>query len=300
MAKTQAIHTLAIDIGGSFLKMAVLDEAGAMVGERVRVETPDPAKPQTVLATLQEMAGNLPPFDRISVGFPGVVRDNITRTAPNLGTEHWAGFAFGDALTARFGKPVRIANDADVQGLGVISGQGLEMVVTLGTGFGTSLFLNGVLLPHLEIGQHPIRSRKNYDQYVGADALKKKGRAKWNEHVQHVIATLATLTNYDRLLIGGGNAAKVDIALPDNVALVSNVAGITGGIHLWDAALDAMFAKTAVPAASAPAPEAAPASKPKMIPKAKAFATVEAAPAAKPKPKKAPKAAAKAAAEPEA
>lgn len=239
--KAAGPYTLAIDIGGSFLKLAVLDPAGKIVGERQRVATPSPAKPQAVLATLQEMAGNVPAFDRISVGFPGVVRDNIVRTAPNLGTEFWAGFELGKALQERFGKPVRIANDADVQGLGVISGKGLEMVVTLGTGFGTSLFLNGVLLPHLELGQHPSRTGHIYDKYVGAAALKRKGRRKWNERVARTIEALSTLTNYDQLWIGGGNAERLDIPLPANVAKVSNIAGITGGIHLWDPILDNTF-----------------------------------------------------------
>jgi polyphosphate glucokinase len=138
-------RTLAIDIGGTHVKASVLDPAGKMLAPEVMEATPHPATPRALLGTIARLVDQLPPFERISAGFPGYVKRNVVFTAPNLGTPTWRGFALADALAARFGKPARILNDADVQGLGVISGQGLECVLTLGTGIGSSLFYNGRL-----------------------------------------------------------------------------------------------------------------------------------------------------------
>ena len=95
--------------------------------------------------------------------------------APNLGTELWAGFDLQSALAERWGKPVRVMNDADVQGFGAIQGEGVEMVLTLGTGAGTAIFCNGQIMPHLELAHHPVRGDKTYDEYIGRLALEKRG-----------------------------------------------------------------------------------------------------------------------------
>ena len=187
------------------------------------------------------LAEQLPPYDRISVGFPGYVEGGRIRTAPNLGTKYWRGFGLADAIAKHLRKPARVLNDADVQGLGVIDGRGLECVLTLGTGVGSALFDNGRLLPHLELGQHPIGNRKTYDQYLGDAALKAIGRQLWNRRLRRVIDIVAILTNYDRLHLGGGNAAAIRFALPENVKIAANAGGITGGIKLWDEVLDDLF-----------------------------------------------------------
>jgi polyphosphate glucokinase len=234
-------RTLAIDIGGTHVKASVLDPAGKMLAPEVMEATPHPATPRALLGTIARLVDQLPPFERISAGFPGYVKRNVVFTAPNLGTPTWRGFALADALAARFGKPARILNDADVQGLGVISGQGLECVLTLGTGIGSSLFYNGRLLPHLELGQHPIQKNLTYDRYLGDAVRRRKGRKKWNLRLKKALTIVATLVNYDTLYLGGGNSARIDFKLPDHVKLASNVNGITGGIHLWDPALDELF-----------------------------------------------------------
>jgi polyphosphate glucokinase len=122
-----------------------------------------------------------------------------------------------DALKARFGKPARILNDADVQGLGVVSGKGFECVLTLGTGIGSSFFYNGRLLPHLELGQHPVHRKLTYDRYIGDAVRRRKGRKKWNERLKKALVIVATLVNYDTLYLGGGNAQRIDFKLPPNV-----------------------------------------------------------------------------------
>jgi polyphosphate glucokinase len=151
------MRTLAIDIGGSGLKASVLDEEGNMLVDRARVKTPVGSPPETVVETLARLVEPLPAFDRVSVGFPGVVRDGIVRTAPNLKHDGWIGFNLARVLTRRLGKPTRVINDADMQGLAVIQGKGVELVITLGTGFGTALYLDGRLGPHLELAHHPFR-----------------------------------------------------------------------------------------------------------------------------------------------
>jgi polyphosphate glucokinase len=126
--------TLAIDIGGSHLKAAVLNASGKISTGPLRVETPKPATPDAVVAALVSLSQQLGQFDRVSIGFPGVVRADFVLTAPNLGTKEWHGFRLGAVLAEALGKPVRMLNDASIQGLGVITGRGLECVLTMGTG----------------------------------------------------------------------------------------------------------------------------------------------------------------------
>jgi polyphosphate glucokinase len=235
--------TLAIDVGGSHLKAGVLMVSGEISAGPVRVETPKPAKPDAVVAALIGLSQQLGQFDRVSIGFPGVVRVDVVLTAPNLGTKGWHGFKLGAVLAEALGKPVRMLNDASIQGLGVITGRGLECVLTMGTGMGFALFQDGQLAPHLELSQHPIRKRKTYDEYVGEAALETIGRRRWNKRVRKIIGILETVITYDTLYIGGGNAELIERPLPANAKIVSNTAGITGGVRLWDGRMDHEFAE---------------------------------------------------------
>jgi predicted TIM-barrel fold metal-dependent hydrolase len=229
-------RTLAVDIGGTGIKMALLDGAGKMIGKRVRVPTPPvPVAPDVLTAAIDGAVTQLGEFDRVSVGFPGAVREGRVLTAPNLGTELWAGFDLQTALAERWKRPVRVMNDADVQGFGAIQGEGVEMVLTLGTGAGTSIFRHGQIMPHLELAHHPVSGGKTYDEYVGRAALEKIGKKKWNKRVERVIEILRRLVNFDHLYIGGGNAQKLKSPLPPDVTIVPNSDGLTGGIALWQA-----------------------------------------------------------------
>ena len=232
MADVQHL-TLAIDIGGTGLKASVVDETGQMLTDRVRLPTPVGAPPQQIVEVLAGMAKPLGAFDRVSVGFPGVVRNGRVLTAANLGNDKWTGFALAQALEAALAKPVRVANDADLQGLAVIAGKGVEMVITLGTGFGTGLYLEGRLAPHLEIAHHPFRHGETYDQQLGNATRKQIGSARWNNRVKRAIGNMRRLTNFDHLFIGGGNAKKIDFALEPDVTIISNEAGMEGGVKLW-------------------------------------------------------------------
>ncbi|MBO3458152.1 ROK family protein [Aetokthonos hydrillicola Thurmond2011] len=227
-----AIRTLSIDIGGSGVKVMVLDRQGKPLTERARAETPQPAKPDSVINAIETLAATQGEFHRVSVGFPGVVRRGITETAVNLHSS-WIGFDLATALSKSLNAPVRVINDADMQGLGAISGKGVELVVTLGTGFGSALFVDGKLVPNLEMGHHQFRKDETYEEQLGRATLDKVGEKKWNKRLEKAIASLEHLFNYDYLYIGGGEAEKVNIKLPDNVKIISNITGLLGGIALW-------------------------------------------------------------------
>jgi polyphosphate glucokinase len=224
---------LTIDIGGSNIKANVLDNDGDPVSEYIKLPTPQPATPENVLQTIKDLAKDFTGYNRISAGFPGYVKKGVVKTAPNLGTEHWTDYDLQTALVTMLKQPAKVVNDADLQGIGVVSGKGLEMVITLGTGFGTALLEDGNLLPHLEIGQHPIKTNRVYDEYVGQAAFERKGKEHWNERVKKVISILKTTFNYDRLYISGGNAKNIDFKLDENIIIVNNREGIKGGVMLW-------------------------------------------------------------------
>ena len=226
-------RTLCVDIGGTGIKVLVVDAGGRPATERARVATPRPATPKRVIAAIAGLAGGQGPFDRVAAGFPGVVRRGVTETAWNLHPK-WIGVSLERLLERALGKPVRAANDADVQGYGVVAGSGVELVVTLGTGFGSALFVDGRLVPNVQLAHHHAWKKKTYEEELGAKALAKAGRKKWNRRVQHMISDLATLFNYDTLYIGGGNAEKVRFDRRHrNVRIVANVAGLLGGVALW-------------------------------------------------------------------
>ncbi|HMK63210.1 MAG TPA: ROK family protein [Acidimicrobiales bacterium] len=238
--------TLAIDIGGTGLKAAVLDAGGALVADRVRVDTTYPSPPGALVDHLAALVAPLPDCDRVAAGFPGMVRAGRVLSAPHFVTvtgpgsavdqalvEQWNGFDLAGALQARLGKPTRVANDADVQGAAVVQGRGLELVVTLGTGVGTAYFYKGQLMPHVELAQHPLHKDETYNDQLGEGARKKVGNAKWNKRVHRALDVLRALFFFDHCFLGGGNSRRVAGELPNDVTIVDNSAGLLGGIKLW-------------------------------------------------------------------
>jgi len=231
--KKVGVRTLAIDVGGTGLKALVLDDRGEPVTERQRVETPRPATPESVVDALVKLVKPLMPFDRVSVGFPGVVVRGTIRTAPNL-DGGWKNFQLAASLERRLKRPTKVLNDAGVQGYGVIKGQDVEMVITLGTGMGCALYHDGCYVPNLELAHHPFKKGKTYEEWVGARALEKYGKKKWNKHVKQVLDQIDPIWNPRRIYIGGGNAKHVRLDLPSHVRITDNVAGLLGGIALWE------------------------------------------------------------------
>ena len=247
-------YTLAIDVGGTGLKASVLDTAGSMVTDRVRIPTTYPMPPDGEGGMVNKLAGliaSLPEADRVSAGFPGMVRRGLVMSAPHFVTESgpgspidpdlkqaWDHFGLASALAKTIGKPTRVANDADVQGLAVVDGKGLELVITLGTGFGTGVFLDGQLLPHVEIAHQPFRKGETYNDQLGERTRKEIGDHRWNHRVAKAVAVLDEMFFYDHLYLGGGNARRVhrDSLGPvaERTTVADNAAGILGGVKLWE------------------------------------------------------------------
>jgi polyphosphate glucokinase len=234
--KSQPVNgkkTLAFDIGGSGLKASILNDRGEMVTERLRIETPRPCPPDVLLGKFKELITQLPPFDRVSVGFPGVVRKGKTLGSVNLGNEPWRGFDLQNAIAKLSGKPTLVINDADMQGLGAIKGKGVELVITLGTGLGSALFEDGRLAPHIEIAHIPFRKGQTFEEQLGNRAFKKVGPERWNRRVAKAIEVFRKLTFFDKLYLGGGNAENVTLRLGGDIEIVCNTMGMKGGIWLW-------------------------------------------------------------------
>jgi polyphosphate glucokinase len=241
------VVTLSIDIGGSGLKCALLDANGTMISERLRIDTPYPCPPQRLIEALVELTKPLSGYQRMSVGFPGLIRDgrvvNIPslskstlegETDPNL-VAAWHNYELGANLATAFDVPIRVANDADVQGSAVIKGQGLEFVMTLGTGCGSALFYDGKLLPHLELGHAPFRKGESFEDQIGNAARKAIGKDRWIRRVKKAIAAYNSFLFFDHIYIGGGNARHLlDEVFGPNVTIVENTAGILGGIKIWE------------------------------------------------------------------
>jgi len=230
------MSTLAVDIGGGSIKVLALDDQGAPINEPLTRPTPVPATPAAVFELIHDMSDTLPPHRRVSVGFPGVVKQGVAHNAPNLGSELWRGVRLNQGLTQLLKRPVRAVNDADLQGLGVVRGEGVELVLTFGTGLGAALFTEGVLVPNLELGHHPMRDGQTYEDLVRDSELKRIGPTEWTARVLDAIAQAEPLFNYDVLHLGGGNARHLQAQLPENVRVFSLAEAMRGALKLWDEA----------------------------------------------------------------
>lgn len=241
------VKTLSIDVGGSGLKASVLDAQGTMITDRVRVETPYPCPPPKLVSSLVDLVIPLGEYDRVSVGFPGLVRHGKVLNIPSLSREsyngatdpdlvaQWHGFDLATALADGFDVPVKVANDADVQGCAVVEGNGFEFVMTLGTGCGTSVFSNGVLLPHMELSHAPFRKGESFDTQLSNGARKEIGNKRWRKRVTKAIKAFDDFLFFDHIYVGGGNAKHCKVEdLGPKATVVPNTAGILGGIRIWD------------------------------------------------------------------
>jgi len=226
--------TLSIDIGGSGIKGRAFRGPDEPVTERLRIKTPRPATPLPVIEVIGKILERQRPYDRVSIGFPGVVVDGVAQTAPNLDGS-WAGVEVQKTVEKIAGTPARVINDADMQGFGAIEGSGVEMVITLGTGMGAALYVDGRALPNLELGHHPFEKDKTYEQRLGQAALDKVGKTRWNHRIARAIVLLRRIFNFRKLYVGGGNARRIKQALPGDVVIVKNAIAFVGGVMLWDA-----------------------------------------------------------------
>ena len=242
------VTTLGIDIGGSGVKASVLDKDGQMATERVRQDTPYPCPPKVLMSTIDEVVTNLPKTNRVSVGFPGLVRNGVVVHVPSLsrleygGQEDpamaaaWHGFDLAGELSEMFSLPTKVVNDADMQGCAVAQGTGFEFVMTPGPGVGTAMFNDGKLLEHLELSHGPLET-PTYHLVPGHAGRKSIGKKKWGKLVLEAIDWFDEMLFFDTIYVGGGNAKHLDAStLPPKAEVVPNSAGITGGVRVWDLA----------------------------------------------------------------
>lgn len=210
----------------------LLDVQGKPLTERLRLPTPTQPTPARVLAVLEKLKEQVPSFDRVAVGFPGVVKRGIIYTAANLHPK-WVEYNLQAELEKRWKRPVRIANDAAVQGYAAIQGKGVEMILTLGTGLGSAIYTEGHLCPGLELAHHPWMKNKTYEDFLGKRGLKKHGPKRWNKLLAAAIEQTAATFNWDHLYLGGGNSKEIRFKLGENIKIISNEDGLLGGAALW-------------------------------------------------------------------
>lgn len=240
-------RTLCIDVGGTGIKAALVSSDGELLSERLKINTPYPCPPERLLMTFREIAATFDSYDQVTVGFPGLVRNGVVSHVPALSrstyggktdkslVSQWQGFTLQVASREVFSAPTLVANDADVQGAAVVTGNGFEFVMTLGTGVGTALFSEGQLLPHLELSHARFRNRESFDIQLGNAARKQIGNTRWTKRVLKAIEAFDSFLYFDQIHIGGGNAEFLrEVELPDKARIVSNVAGLIGGVRLWN------------------------------------------------------------------
>ena len=250
-ARKKSLSTLAIDCGGHSIKGSVLNSTGEIVGEMLSVRTPYPLTPAGLLGIIEGFTEELPRFDRITVGMPGMIRHGIvihTPHYPRVAGPHtdidfdversWSNFNFAGFLEGHFKKPTIVLNDAQVHAAGVIHGSGLEVVMTLGTGLGFAIFDSGRLAPHMEMSMAPTRGAKTFDLYVGEKARKRIGAPMWSRRVLAMVEQLRPVLHWDRLYIGGGNSQRITPSvrqrLGEDVFIMPNSTGVAGGARAWE------------------------------------------------------------------
>ena len=253
--------TLTFDCGGGGIKASVLSagasslglsgDAVRIVGGPIRTPTPYPLPPDLLVETFTDLAERLPDAERVTVGMPGMIRDGrviatphyITKSGPRSKIlpslrDAWSGFDMRGAVKRALGIPALVLNDAEVAGAGVIGGKGLEMIITLGTGLGNAVFLNGVLAPHAEISQGLVRWGMTYDDYLGEHERLRLGDHHWSRRARRVIEGFEPVYLWDMLYVGGGNAKRITdtqrARMPAKVAYVPNETGMLGGLRAWD------------------------------------------------------------------
>lgn len=253
-ASPDGVVTVCVDVGATSLKAGLVDAKGELVGERVKLKTTWPMTPQRLVEEVARLVVRLPRADRLALGFPGPVIDGVVVNGANFertagpGTpsteelaQAWQGFELQRRLAATFELDARVANDADVAALACARGKGLELTVTLGSGFGTGLTFDGHLQPHLECSQLRWSRRETFDDVLGEHARKRDGEPKWHTRVLGAIELLSSVLGFDHLHLSGGNAPRVRRDQLGAIEAITTVTaptrqGILGGVHLFDPA----------------------------------------------------------------
>jgi polyphosphate glucokinase len=211
---------LVIDVGGTHVKILATGRK-----QHREVESGPTMSAEQMVAAVKHLAAGWR-YDRVAIGYPGpVVHDHPLHEPMNLGAG-WVGFDFDTA----FGRPVKVINDAAMQALGSYKG-GHMLFLGLGTGLGSAMVVDGIVQP-MELGHLPYKKARTYEDYLGLRGLKRLGKKRWRHHVAVVIEKLKAALEPDDVVIGGGNAKKLD-ELPIGCRLGDNANAFIGGFQLW-------------------------------------------------------------------
>lgn len=214
-------RTLAVTIEPPELAATLLGPNGAVLAGPAS----GPAQgPEAALKTLWSLVEQLGEFDRISVGFGGVVKDGVTYG------DGWEAFALEAQLTAESLRPVRAISMSELAIS--VEGVGVELALSIGETFTSACYIHGIALPSFALGRHVFRKKLTYAEYVAGDAVNALGRKKWNKRMHRVIAEVLAVWNPRRLYLGGRDARVIYGELPDNVVIVTGSL-LAGALELW-------------------------------------------------------------------
>src|ERR671926_934310 len=215
------MRVFGIDVGGSGVKGAPVDiQTGELLAERVRIKTPHPATPEAIVATAVEVVRRSGWQGPVGCGFPAVIKDGVVRTAANIDDAN-VGFDMQGQLEQELGAPVRVINDGDAAGLAEMrwgAGRGAEGVVlmlTLGTGIGSSLFVQGRLVPNTELGHIEVRGKDA--EHRASDSARKRDDLSWEEYAERLDEYLHRIEDLlwpDLIVVGGGISKKSEKFFP--------------------------------------------------------------------------------------
>ena len=233
---------LCIDVGGTGLKAAVISPRGTYLVKRVRVKTPKRRKPREIVKALADLAAPLGAFDHVTIGFPGMVKNGRVVSAPHFGTKDWKGFDLAGGHVQEVESRSSCSTMPMSRGLAVIEGKGLELVCTLGTGFGTAWFRDGELMPHMDLAHLAVHKKDDFDVYVGDKTRRKIGNAPLEQAGQETDRACWRLSSTMTSFIWAAATRRcVKFKLPRNVTIVSNDAGMEGGAFAWHSIKNGAF-----------------------------------------------------------
>ncbi|MEM9867804.1 MAG: ROK family protein, partial [Bacteroidota bacterium] len=210
------MEILGIDIGGTGIKGAMVNvETGEMLTERYRIPTPESRKPDEMAEVIAQIVRHFKYKGPVGCGFPSIVKDGVCKSPGNL-HKSWVGVNIDELFTQAAGQPFTVLNDADAAGYasmnyGVGKGkQGLVIMITIGTGLGSGVFHNGILLPNFELGQIPYKKYKKIEDWAAASAKEREGLSyeKWGKRFNKFLKLVETITAPDLIIVGGGTSKK--------------------------------------------------------------------------------------------
>jgi polyphosphate glucokinase len=243
--------TLAVDCGGTGIKASVFDKNGKVLIDFPYLKTPYPLSPALLTDIIKNFVVADTRINRVTVGLPGMIRNGkiifiphyVNKRGPRTALDPhlkkaWHGFDLQTTLIKKLKMPILVLNDAEVHASAVVTGIGLETVLTFGTGLGSAIFSDGKIAPHLELSHATIRYGKTIDAWIGEISRRRMGNQLWSRRVKALIEELYPMILWDKLYIGGGNAQRISRSalrsFDYKVKIIPNSAGVAGGVKAWE------------------------------------------------------------------